>query len=43
VGDVDPYPTTFVTIPWSDDYNPYQFEAWTALLDADSQKSWGTQ
>ena len=32
VTEVDSYPTTFIAIPWSDEYNPYAYDVWSALL-----------
>ena len=32
--EVEPYPETFISIPWSDTYNPYQIPAWTAAVPA---------
>lgn len=29
--DVEPFPTTYIAIPWSEAYNPYQFHAWAAI------------
>ena len=30
---VDPYPTTYIVIPWSEDaHNPYQYRAWTEVV-----------
>lgn len=34
--DIDPYPGAFVSLPWSEDYNPYDYEltlkAWRRVL-----------
>ena len=30
---VDSFPSTFITIPWSDEkYNPYHYRAWEAAV-----------
>ena len=43
--DIDPYPGAFVSLPWSEDYNPYDYQlklrAWKRVLAkaVDSERS----
>ena len=32
--DVASFPTTFIAIPWTETYNPYQFQAWSHAATA---------